>query len=71
MNHFQMATFTPKAISFKKLTPAILKDALLDSLRQFLAFENPLKKMKNAFQFTLKVVSFSRYLNVCLDFLVM
>ena len=36
-----------------------------------MATESPLKMMKNAFYFTLKALSLSRYLNVCLDFLVM
>ena len=40
-------------------------------LRQFLATESPLKMMKNAFYFTSKRFSFSRYLTFCLDFFVM
>ena len=40
-------------------------------LGQFLANESPIKMLKNAFYFTFKVISFSRYLNFCLDFLVM
>ena len=36
-----------------------------------MANESPLKIMKNAFYFTLKVFSFSRYLTFCLDFLIM
>ena len=36
-----------------------------------LVFVSPLKKMKNAFYFTLKLFSFSRYLNFCVEFLVM
>ena len=43
----------------------------LSGLRQFLANESPVKMMKNAFYFTLFPFSFSRYLCVCLDFLVM
>ena len=35
-----------------------------------MANESPLKIMKNAFYFTLKVFSFSRYLTFCLDFLI-
>ena len=41
-----------------------IKDALL-VLWQFLAFESPLKMMKNAFYFTSKVFLFSRYLSFC------
>ena len=33
--------------------------------------ESPLKIMENAFYFILKLFSFSRYFNFCLDFLVM
>ena len=33
-------------------------------LRRILANESPLKKMKNAFYFTLKAFSFSRYLKL-------
>ena len=40
-------------------------------LRHFLATKNTLKMMKNAFYFTLKAFSFSRYLNFYLEFLVM
>ena len=47
-----------------------LKDEL-SCLRQFLATESPLKMTKNAFYFTSKALSFSRYLSFCLDFLVM
>ena len=42
----------------------------LSRLRQFLATESPLKMVKNAFYFTLKTFLPSRYLNFCLDFLV-
>ena len=42
----------------------------LQGLRQFLANESPLKMMKNAFYFTSKPF-FPRYLNFCLDVLVM
>ena len=41
----------------------------LSSLTQFLATESPLKIMKNAFYFALNCISFSRYLNFCLEFL--
>ena len=41
----------------------------LSGLRQFLATKNPVKMMKNAFYFT-NLFSISRYLNFCLDFLV-
>ena len=34
-------------------------------------YEIPLKMMNNAFYFILKVFSFSRYLNFCIDFLAM
>ena len=47
-----------------------LKGAL-SGLRPFLAIKSPLKMMKNAFYFTSKLFSFSRYLNFYLDFLVM
>ena len=40
-------------------------------LRQFLAFENPLKMMKNAFYFILKARLVLKYLNFCLYFLIM
>ena len=42
----------------------------LSGLRQVLATESLLKMMKNAFYFTSRqeLVSFSRYLNFCLDF---
>ena len=44
----------------------------LSGVRQFLATESPLKMTKNAFLFHLFVLfSLSRYLNFCLDFLVM
>ena len=46
------------------------KDAL-SGLRQFLATENSLRMIKNAFYFTLKALFVTRYLNFCLDFLVM
>ena len=35
---------------------------------QFLATESPLKMIKSAFYFTLKLFLFSRYLNICLHF---
>ena len=44
----------------------LLKGAM-SGLRQFLAIESPLKMMKNAF----KALFFSRYLDFCLDFLVL
>ena len=47
-----------------------LKGAL-SGLRPFLAIKSPLKMMKNNFYFTSKLLSFSRYLNFYLDFLVM
>ena len=43
----------------------------LSGLGQFLAFENPLKMMKNAFYFTLKARFVLNILNFCLGFLVM
>ena len=43
----------------------------LSGLRQFLASESPLKMMKNAFIWTQKLFSFSRYLSFCLNLLVM
>ena len=43
----------------------------LSGLRQFLPNESPLKMMENAFYFILKLFWFSRYLNFCLDILVM
>ena len=46
-----------------------LKSAL-SGLRQFLAIESPLKMIKNAVISLLKLTSFSRYLNFCLEFLV-
>ena len=47
-----------------------IKGPLLGA-RQFLPFGSPLKVMKNAFYFTLKALSFSRYVRFCLDFSVM
>ena len=47
-----------------------LKGAL-SGLGQFLENETLLKMMKNAFHFTLKAISFLRYLDFCLGFLVM
>ena len=47
-----------------------LKGPLM-SLRQFLTSERPLKMMKNAFYFMLKVFLFLRYWHFCPDFLVM
>ena len=41
----------------------------LSGQRQFLAFESPLKMMKNAFYFTLKTLFISQ--GICFDFLVM
>ena len=46
-----------------------LTKGALSGLRQFLAYERPLKMMENAFYSTLKLVSFSRYLKFCPDFL--
>ena len=43
----------------------------LSGLRQFLATESPLKIMKLLFTSPQKLISFSRYLGFCLDFLVM
>ena len=43
----------------------------LSGLRKFLTTEIPLKMMKYAFYFTLKVFLFSRCLNFCFDLLVM
>ena len=40
----------------------------LSGLRQFSATESPLKMMKNAFYFSSKFFSFSRYLTFYLDF---
>ena len=44
----------------------------LSGLRQFMATESSLKMMKNTFYFTFekRFFSYSRYLNFCLDFLV-
>ena len=44
----------------------------MSGLRQFLATKSPLKMMKNVFCISpQKLLSFSRYLSFCLDFLVM
>ena len=56
-------TCTSSTINFSK-------DAL-SGLRQFLATENPLKVMKNAFCFNSKALFFSRYLSFCHYFLFM
>ena len=40
-------------------------------LRQLFTTQSPLKIMKNDFYFTLKFSLFSKYLNFCLDFLLM
>ena len=48
----------------------IFKGAL-SGLGQFLENETPLKMMKNAFYFTYRLFSFSRYLSFWLNFLVM
>ena len=47
-----------------------IKGAFSD-MRHFLATNSPLKLIKNAFYFTLKTFFFSRFLNFCLDFLIM
>ena len=47
-----------------------LKGTLL-GLRQFLATGNPLKLTGNALYFTVKALSFSRFLNFWVEFLVM
>ena len=47
----------------------LLKSSLI-GLRQFLVTESPLKIMKNAFDFILGALLFSRYLSFCLAFLV-
>ena len=52
------------------ICPKLLKGTL-SGMRQFWAYENPFKMMKNAFYFTSKVFYYSRYLSFCLDFLVM
>ena len=43
----------------------------LTGQRQLFETESSVKMMKNAFYLTLNLFSFSRYLNFCLDFLVM
>ena len=48
----------------------IFVKSTFSGLRQILATEALLKMIKNAFYFTSKALSFSRYLNFCLDFLV-
>ena len=56
------------------LTQTVLQfnfNGALSGLRQCLATEVPLKMMKNAFYFTSKALSFSRYLSFSVDFLVM
>ena len=59
--HFYM-TWVSRSPCFKGAFPG---------LRQFLATESPLKMMKNNFISPQKLFSFSRYLNICLDVLVM
>ena len=54
----------------KEKTPAAWKNELkgaFSGLRQLLATESPLKMMKNAFYFTSKLSSFSKYLRFCLN----
>ena len=46
----------------------VIKGAL-SGLRQFLATENALKMMKNAFYFTSKAIFILKTFNFCLDFL--
>ena len=56
------------------INPSDIKKILtgaLSGLRRFSASESPLKMMKNAFISPQKLFSFSRYLSLCLDFLVM
>ena len=57
--------------SYKTKSKKRLVTGALSDQRKFLAADNPLKKMKNAFYFTLKALSFLRYLNVFFDFFVM
>ena len=45
-------------------------EAAFSILQHFLATETCFKKMKNVFYITWKLFLFSRYLNFCLDFLV-
>ena len=56
--HFYM-TWVSRSPCFKGAFPG---------LRQFLATESPLKMMKNNFISPQKLFSFSRYLNICLEF---
>ena len=51
-------------------TNGMFKGAPSD-LRQFLATDSPLKMMKNAFYFILKVLFILKIFEFCLDFLVM
>ena len=44
---------------------------VLSGLRQFLVTESPLKIKRNVFYFTLKALFVLKFLNFCLDFLVM
>ena len=58
-------------LMFLYLTHIYIKEDALSGLRQFLITESSFKKMKNAFNFTLKALLFSRYLSFCYDFLIM
>ena len=60
-------TYKEWEITQKRLTTI---EGSLSSFRQFLATKSPLKMMKNAFYSPSKLFSVSRYLNFCLEFLV-
>ena len=59
-----------KKLFLQRIKKKVKFKEVLAGLRQFFATENPLKMIKNIFNFALKAFSFSRYLNFCHDFLV-
>ena len=66
-----LQTHSRKIFCFINIFPQKLFKGALSGLRQHLEPENPLKIMKHAFYFILKALFVLRYLNFCLDFLVM
>ena len=70
--HFQCCNFRMNRLR-KCFTTSMFIQTIkgaLSCLRQLLITESPLKMMKNAFNFTLKALLDPRYLDHCLEFLV-
>ena len=63
------------AISFQefavKIVTSLKSDSHIPKKKNICFNDSPSKMMKNAFYFILKLFTFSRYLNFCLDFLAM